>query len=692
MNRIRLALLALAVVLWTSLAGADPAGNIYWGTASSGKPAAVISNVFGVDNSGATDSGSAQVGAWLSLSRSGQTAFYSAGTYKDATQVYIGPNTLIQLGPNVTINEQLTAGAHAYPTTAWIYNVGTQAAGAGVVNTAPTLYTSLTLLVSSWAGAAPVVGQYANLAAAGSSTAGNATYLLTGVTNTGGGAYTLTVDRPFVWAFQVNDVVTVYSSVPRNIWIDGRGALGTGTGDQLVELARGRDVHIRGLNYNPSLGVVGSASSTGSVMGLDVGMISSSIEDCNADTTGMTPAGNYSSGFYMQSDERSVLRRLRVTGMPANAQAFSIMDSYSCGVEDSWAYGGSSSAAAVGFYSLTSASGFGGSRECWVRGGGAVGTGYGIIVQGGGTAATAALDSAISDWSGTGIVNDGIDIGTVNYAYGTKVSHVSATYCGGAGINVGADAGTDTQLKDVDVSHASGGGSHSTYGALHIAGTGVTVGVDGLSCDLASTEAEIGVYLTGGGQVALNHARISNAVAAGFGILQASASSSVTNSTITVSGHLPYGIYMAGTMYLENVSFVGPGDNSGTAIQVLSGGVVTLGPGISFGSGIGADLVVASGGIAYMVQSGKYSDATATGTVTMSVPQSQASVVVLTGSLSGNVAYNPPVHLVGTWNIDASGETLNGHTLSFGPSGGTVSLSAAQHIVYSDGTNAHTVL
>ena len=43
------------------------------------------------------------------------------------------------------------------------------------------------------------------------------------------------------------------------------------------------------------------------------------------------------------------------------------------------------------------------------------------------------------------------------------------------------------------------------------------------------------------------------------------------------------------------------------------------------------------------------------------------SVMKLTGSLSGNLAYNLPVNVSGlNYIVDASGVTLNGHTLSVG--------------------------
>lgn len=634
MNRIRILLLALAAVLWTSLTSAsDP--NVYWGSPSSGKPAAILSTVFHIDNTGVTDSGSAQVGAWSSLSRSGQVAFYSAGTYLDSTSTYFPSNLTIQLGPAVIIHQQLPAGAHTYPSTAWLYNVGTRATGSGVVNTAPTLYTSLSLLVSGWTGGAPTVGQYLNIAAVpGASLGGNATYLLTGVTNTGAGAYTLTVDRPFVWSFVANDVVTTWSDVPHDLWVDGGGGLASGTGDQLVEVARGRNVHLRDLRYDTSLGVLGSASSTGAVMGLDDGMISSSIEDVTADITGMTPAGAYSSGFYMQSDERSIFRRLRITGVPANGQGFSIMDSYSSGVEDSWAYGGDATAAGFGFYSLTGANGFPGSRNCWVRGGGAVGTGYGLIVQGGGTVASAALNNSISDWSAVGVVHDGIDVGVINAAYGTRISRVITQYAGGAGINIGAYAGTDTLVQGADVSHAGGGAGHNTVGALNVSGSGVVATIDGLTADITTGESMYGVFNQSSATMYLAHARISTAVSAAAGIISMGTLAEVSDSTVTTTGGggaTTYQVY-AGTMVLHNDVAIG----TGLGLYVNTGATAVLTGSNDFSATYPYEIVLSGTGTCSAAQRGGVTAANAT--AALNFEKLSLTNIESSGNASGTVA------------------------------------------------------
>ena len=92
-------------------------------------------------------------------------------------------------------------------------------------------------------------------------------------------------------------------------------------------------------------------------------------------------------------------------------------------------------------------------------------------------------------------------------------------------------------------------------------------------------------------------------------------------------------------------------------------------------------------------QAGLFTDSTATGAVVLTAAQAQTQIWKFAQSLTGNLTYYVPVGTLGTYTVDTSGATLGGHTLSVAVLGGTpVSLSAAQHVVYSDGTNMHTVV
>lgn len=91
-------------------------------------------------------------------------------------------------------------------------------------------------------------------------------------------------------------------------------------------------------------------------------------------------------------------------------------------------------------------------------------------------------------------------------------------------------------------------------------------------------------------------------------------------------------------------------------------------------------------------QFGLYTDGTATGAVALTAVQAQSSIFVFGQALTGNVSYFVPSGTIGVYTVDASHAALGAFSLSVGVLGGTpISLTAAMHLVYSDGTNMHQV-
>jgi hypothetical protein len=66
---------------------------------------------------------------------------------------------------------------------------------------------------------------------------------------------------------------------------------------------------------------------------------------------------------------------------------------------------------------------------------------------------------------------------------------------------------------------------------------------------------------------------------------------------------------------------------------------------------------------------------TTTGSVTLTVAQYCKSIIVIAASLTGNLNVVFPNQL-GAWDVDVSGSTLNGHTISF-TSGSTTVVAAS---------------
>ena len=654
MNRIRLALLALAVVLWTSLASAaDP--NIYWGGTQASQNNTVAS-FKGVDNTGVADSGSAQLGAWNALARSGQVAWYPAGTYLDSTQVYVGSNTSIKLGPLVTINQQLTAGAQAYPTTGWIFNVGTYRVGsaAGSLASTPTYFVDNPTISMTCTGGClkPLVGDWMNLTAAGSSNGGNSTYLITAVSGSSS-PYTVTFERPILFPFVSGDTAQEQTGSPQNITIKGLGATASGTGDQLVELARGGRFRISGLNYNTSLGVISHSGTPGAVVGYDIGTIYSTLEDAEADITGAAaPAGC----FYTQSSEYTTFARLKCKGIPAGGTGIYIDDAAYTAVNDCWEYGGSSSGTGLVLGTLGSP-GFNGNLNVDVKGGGAVGVGHGLKVQGG------ASGVHIAGWSSIGAQVNGVEV--IAGSTGVFMENVAATYSANVGFYVLSEA----QFKNIDASHSAG----ATNGAAVYVNPATTqyVSIDGLTVNNASTESTYGVLIQQGG-LRLKNGRITTAKASGAGIAIAAGTAEITATTVSSSGSGGPSCFLvsAGTMALVDDTCTVTA-NACYGLEVASGATAIVSRGTDLSSAEPYAISLTAGGTILVEQSGVTA---VNATAALTFAQSQNAEIQSSGNASGTVTITAAYYIPGMqWtfrnnNTSSSTTTFMGITVAVGKS------------------------
>jgi hypothetical protein len=138
---------------------------------------------------------------------------------------------------------------------------------------------------------------------------------------------------------------------------------------------------------------------------------------------------------------------------------------------------------------------------------------------------------------------------------------------------------------------------------------------------------------------------------------------------------------------VSNFTATGAGGSQGF---FPNAGTIRAGAGCDV-TGCAVPIVTSGGGTLTMVQdSGEFTDATATGTVTLTQVQARTNVVRPTGALTGAVTYNIPKGIVG-WRGIFANATSNAFAGSIGVTGGAA-IAVAQgdtaH-VWSDGTNMH---
>ncbi len=193
---------------------------------------------------------------------------------------------VLECGPSVSIRSELgPRGVHPgnYP----FYFDAPGATGSGTLDEAPALGATE---LSYASGVAPVVGQYLQLLHGVSS-------VLYRVVEVEGEAspWTVTIDRATNLPWEADDDVQVYASQPSGCDLRFHGATLSGTGDQMIMVARSDRIRVSDVRYSNDNG-----GPIGVPIGYDLGCSRCVLEDFAFDE------GNY---FYAQSSEDLIVRR-----------------------------------------------------------------------------------------------------------------------------------------------------------------------------------------------------------------------------------------------------------------------------------------------------------------------------------------------------------------------------------------------
>jgi hypothetical protein len=592
----------------------------------------------GIDPSGVADSAtgiSKALAALPASATSGQTAVTPAGTFAWATDVALAGPTLPS-NTRWSIRGRIAATLSPLSVFPGAYVAYADAPGAlqnGALNGNATVGgTSLSVALTT----KPTVGHAVTVVH-------GASYALYTVVAVSGASspWTVTLDRPVAFPFVSADVVSEYASWPSHVAIDGEstGTL-TGTGDQLFEFARLYRGSVKNLDYDAAGGLVRSA-----VWGFDTGSRECEMENCSADLTGSTSSTGLN-GYYMQSNERSVARRLRVSN--AYLVGLDVLDCYASGAEDCHFYGCGVGLALSSLGVVNTQTSLGG-WDCYVKGG-------------------SALDCTL-----------GLGVGYVGPQYAASVSQFSATYCT-TGITVAAgckaaritdcdvsDCGTGFNLvaasQDTQVKGLRADGCTTVAAAL-----AASCSVDGLytSCSISASSV---VSINTTGTVRGRNWTVTNSNAYGYGIQMQGAGGRVELDGAVITAGAGVGIYMASgtmTLVLKDVTLSASGGNG---LNVNATGKAIIDVGCDF-SGATTPVTITAGGVVTMVQPGGVASiAGAAGTTTMTFAQHYCqSIEIGNGSpiATGSQVLNALASFIGQQFVVRNYNTTGSTTTVFG--------------------------
>jgi hypothetical protein len=185
----------------------------------------------------------------------------------------------------------------------------------------------------------------------------------------GVGPYTLTLDRPLCEAWPNGATVHGWTSIPRNIRIEGKGMRVTGTGDRYFEFGGTWDSEVSCVRIDATGGALGALSLAAS---WDIGCLRCKFVDCTLDSYGT----NINGGFAIESGEQCHIIRCSATnvGTGSSGAGFAIYDSWFCTTQDC--------AGSGGYYGIAH-TGNGGEIDCEIRGGTYYGNTIGVLVGNG---------------------------------------------------------------------------------------------------------------------------------------------------------------------------------------------------------------------------------------------------------------------------------------------------------------------
>ena len=604
---------------------------------------------FGIDNTGGSAVGAKINAALLALSlltTSGQVARLPFGTYL-IDQPIVVPDGMRVRGSGAAGTILKSNMAPLGSQTNCIFRrspVAPASPNVGTIHTAPVIgATSVDVDLPN----APVAGNIIQLGNPGSGCITGQFFTMGTPVHVSGTHYTIPLDRPIVYPFTSGGTSTAqeWVSIPTDIHISDMTL--TGTGDRWGEFIGALNCSAERVVMNGSGGAINDSG-----WSWDIGSRNCFYRDVTADVS-LGVGGGELIGLLIESGENCHGIGCSARGGSGGGSSF-LLDGYG----SAWWNCKDDGKSTYGFV-------FG------------QGGGLGAInCEAHNCSATSALSSAGAGfnanlttnlrlfgptYTGDGTVGNAMALIVSGSAFGTKITGMTADGCSYQIANIANDVVIDglygtTIAGGINAINITGGAivRISDFRPVFKTGTGSNV---------------INVEASFTGRFELSHSDLTH--------------TSASNNLVYCQG---------GTTVLDCVKSTGAG---GSCTGVTSSGastIVKMGLGCDFTS-TATPLTVAAGGVLTQIPSGNlYTDATTTGTVTLTHVQAQSSAYKFAQSLTGNTAYNTPAGVPGVYVIDASGVTLNGHTLTFGPSGGTVSLTAAQHLVYSDGTNAHTVV
>jgi hypothetical protein len=616
---------------------------------------------FGVDNTGATDCSAKLQVAITALAATGQAVFLPNGTYLISNTIIL-PNgaSIIAEGPGVTINGNI-AGASA--SNSIFYAAVPAHVGAATTLASTPTAGSQTIAVSAIVGITN--GGYIEIVSAASTIF--AYYHVDGVSGT-----TITVDRPLVWPWASGDTVQAVANPPPSVHADFNGATIEGT--YVIAWA---NAYWNSTLSNVQFVPTGYGAHIDALAGWLTGSYGSVMRNLYADMTGV--GSTFNAGYGVIGAENCGIENGNILNGGANATGLKEDDCRGCWVN----------------WSKSSNNGFG--LE--------MGTDFGVTTN------------SVTNSRAVGNTIDGnvVNIVLIGGASNNTLIGNSANYntnAFDASVQIYANSFANT-FDGQEVIGNQGFGINVQSGAKGTTFTGCGVGSNG-NYDLymqdefswyggyISSTTNVSVYYMPGAatdRAAMDGVHITSTTpSAATGVIDLLGGQFTIGggSTIEMGKAGDIGIWLQiGTPSLNAQAVVirpigGAGSTDG--IYTNSGNAVL---GLGFDSTAAATpLLTGSGTVSLSQGQGIYTDATTTGTVTLTMVQAQANTMKFSQTLTGNTTYNLPAGLGGLlYNVDASGVTLSGHTFSVGVTGGSsVSLTAAQHIVYSDGTNAHTVL
>lgn len=625
----------------------------------------------GADPTGTNDSSAAFQAAVNALAGTGIALWVPAGTYLIKTGITMLSGLLVQGDPSATLLFDVGVGNYclsAFQT----YNGQTTIAA----NVSPGA-TTVQVTAVAVAGGPIAAGSQIMLQAGPASPLALRGETFNVKSVSGVGPFTLTLDRPILGTYLTANTAecTLVKQSPTGIIWNGNG--------MTMKIAAGGHA----LRFWEILGGVGCElhdvvlDEGAGTLGADYAASFDTYGVYNTFDRVRLYATSPQAGLVFEAQDLGVMRDCEVSG-GMSVSALLLQDCCSCTIDNC-----AGSRASSGLIVGSDGSNLGCSSTSVIGGQFYSNTNYGVQVEQGSTDTN--LSGTFAKYNG----NAGLYLS----AAGTASARTRFSACDFGSNVVGIlvdNTVTGTVGSAVDLSNNTG----AVNGTALNAGTGTDVTLAGV---VAKGLGNYG-FITGG-VLTMSDFEVQTSVANNYIFSNinttgpAASTFRLVNGHVQLDGNSDIGVYQltpgAGTCnaVMSHVKVDGAG---ATTIGVAPNAscTVRIGEGSDL-TGTATPLDNVGGIIAMSQGEGEYNDATATGTVTLTQVQAKASCVKLTGNLSGNLTYNIPAGVAGlSYVVDASGATLNAHTLKFGPAGGEVSLTAAQHIVYSDGTNAHTVV